>query len=193
MVRRAVAVRSAPCSALALNQAPVLMLSSRDRGCRRKERLGVASAHESLHGLHLPALELAPERVLEERAEEVRARPERGQLHDLRPPVRPGFSSMVRSEGRVARTNLAPCQVARLSAYTPARAFRRSTRRTVDSGSVKRTDLRSCEANARYGGRRCSLPACANYQHWRSDERAPAHAMGADDSRMTPPQPRAPC
>lgn len=99
MIRWAVAVRSAPCSAFALNQAPVLMLCSRDGGRRREERLGVASAHESLHGLHLPALELAPERILEERAEEVRARPERGQLHDLRPPARPEFSWTVRSEG----------------------------------------------------------------------------------------------
>ena len=53
-----------------------------------------------------------------------------------------------------------PCQSARLSAYTPARALSRSTRRIVLSGIVNRDDLRSCEAKVRYGGRRYSLPAC---------------------------------
>lgn len=41
----------------------------------------------------------------------------------------------------------------------PARALSRSTRRMVHSGSVNRTDLRSSDANARYGGNKYSLPA----------------------------------
>lgn len=39
----------------------------------------------------------------------------------------------------------------KLSAYIPARAFSRSTLRMVESGMVKRTDLRSSDVNARYG------------------------------------------
>lgn len=40
----------------------------------------------------------------------------------------------------------------------PARALSLSTLLIVASGTVNRTDLRSSEENARYGGIRCSLP-----------------------------------
>src|ERR1700722_11932177 len=60
---------------------------------------------------------------------------------------------------RRKRTSLEPCHVIRLSAYMPARAFSLSTRRIVESGIVKRTDLRSTDVKARYGGIMYSLPA----------------------------------
>lgn len=58
-----------------------------------------------------------------------------------------------RSRGIISRlTIFMPCQTSKLSAKTPVRVLSRSTRRTVHSGSVSRTDLRSRDANVKYGG-----------------------------------------
>lgn len=56
-----------------------------------------------------------------------------------------------------------PCHNPKLSAYMPARAFSRSTRRIVDSGIVNRTDFRSTEEKVRYGGRIYSFPAYKDF------------------------------
>lgn len=53
-----------------------------------------------------------------------------------------------------------PCHVARLNAKTPARLFRRSTRRMVYSGSVNLADRLSSDTKHRNGGRRDSFPDC---------------------------------
>lgn len=52
-----------------------------------------------------------------------------------------------------------PCHVNKLRAYTPARAFNRSTLRIVESGMVNLTDFLSRDEYARYGGIMCNLPA----------------------------------
>lgn len=116
MVRRPLRVLAVPHALLALNQAPVLVLRRRKRRRRREQRLGVARPDERLHRLHLPTRQLRAERVLEQRAEQVRARPERGQLHDLCARRVSGAAGTLRKGRGVGRTNLELFQVASESA-----------------------------------------------------------------------------